>query len=476
MSTSMADCGKKDPDARERTCLTCDIPVFCRNDYYRGKLLTERDFSDEQRYAIDKMRLHNLALHGWGVVCGLVVKPHPYCPELRLVVEQGFAIDDCGHEIRLLEEDWVELPQPTKKPEEGESPKQGASVTTNQKANGHQKSEGYTPDSHHTDKNQSSEDDEDVPLPYNPCDDTPMPKDLYLCIRYAECETEFSPAPFDDCSCTDSTQRPNRVCEGYKLERYESKPEWWDKVTHQECEYDDCRQYYHEAREQCPKINCFPCVPLAVIYNVVPGQPVKEDQIENWKPRRQLASTETLDKIVRCILDKIPTEKLTRIEDTNWEHGRRIRCHEFLEEFVGSHDHPRGFRIQFSQKVHSGAIDTRSFQALVVFRPENMADPKHMQIAPAHIDKEHDDETDWCRLRIDPAYVRRHLDGRDFDLFIILKCDVITDLHGRAVDGNFIGHRLPTGDNIQGGTFESWLRVRPRPRNSSATSGRERSL
>ncbi len=469
MSTSMADCGSKDPDVRERTCLTCDIPVFCRNHYYRGKLLTERDFSDEQRYAIDKMRLHNLALHGWGVVCGLVVKPHLYCPELRLVVEPGFAIDDCGHEIRLVTEDWVELPQPRKKPAEGES------ATTSQKENGHRQSEGYRSDPHQRVSSEPCDGDEEVPLPDNPCDNTPMPHDLYLCIRYAECETEFSPAPFDDCSCSDSSQRPNRVCEGYKLELYDHKPDFWDKATHQECEYDNCRQYYHEARERCPKINCFPYVPLAVIYNVVPGQAVKKEQIENWKPRRQLASTETLDKIVRCILDKIPTEKLTCINYTNWDHGRRIHCHEFVEKYVGSPEHPQSFRIQFSQKVHSGAINTRSFQALVVFRTDNMADARHMQIAPAHIDKG-PDETDWCQLRIDPAYVRRHLDGRDFDLFIILKCDVITDLHGRAVDGNYIGYRLPTGDNIQGGTFESWLRVRPRPRNTGATSGREGSL
>src|SRR6516162_9096504 len=83
------------------TCVPCDIPAFCRNYNYRGKLLTEREFIDEQRYFVDKMRLHALALHGWGVVCGLQVKPHPYCPEQRLVVEEGLAIDACGREIRV---------------------------------------------------------------------------------------------------------------------------------------------------------------------------------------------------------------------------------------------------------------------------------------------------------------------------------------------------------------------------------------
>ncbi len=47
-----------------------------------------------------------------------------------------------------------------------------------------------------------------------------------------------------------------------------------------------------------------------------------------------------------------------------------------------------------------------------------------MQIAPARV--EHDqDETTWARLNIDSNYARRHLDGRSFDLFLTLKCDVI---------------------------------------------------
>ena len=53
---------------RKRECLPCDIPQFCRNNFYTGKLLTERDLTDEQRYAVDKLRLHHLALHGWGIV------------------------------------------------------------------------------------------------------------------------------------------------------------------------------------------------------------------------------------------------------------------------------------------------------------------------------------------------------------------------------------------------------------------------
>src|SRR5580765_7502196 len=98
------------PAANPCECAPCAVPAFCRTSYHTGKLLTARDFSDEQRYHIDKRRLHNIALHGWGSACGLKVRPHPYCPSLRILVEAGLAIDSCGREVRLIEDVELELP------------------------------------------------------------------------------------------------------------------------------------------------------------------------------------------------------------------------------------------------------------------------------------------------------------------------------------------------------------------------------
>src|SRR5580693_208410 len=177
MTTFSAGCTSTSPTAQEKTCLPCDIPAFCRNSYYRGKLLTERDFTDEQRYGIDKMRMHTLALHGWGVVCGLIASRHPNCPEKRLVVGKGLAVDGCGREIRLLADDYVLLPQPVP----GAAPPKKPAPPREHEHDEHE----HDGDDHH--------DDDDG------CNEPPPPKDLYLCVRYSECETEFAPAPFDDC-------------------------------------------------------------------------------------------------------------------------------------------------------------------------------------------------------------------------------------------------------------------------------------
>ncbi|MFZ3327026.1 MAG: hypothetical protein WA231_14525 [Methylocella sp.] len=428
-------------------CLPCDIPVFCRNHYYRGKLLTERDFADEQQYQRDRMRLHTLALHGWGVVCGLAVKPHPFCPDRRLVVDEGCAIDCCGREIRVLKGAYVDLPLPPAPLPPPPKPTPAPSPASNPPT-----SQAPTPENTHPPGEPAPE----------PCEPAPVPKDLYLCIVYTECQTEFSPAPFDDCGCTTgSALQPNRVCEGFRLELYDSKPSFWHEAVEQGCDVDDCRELYGDGCEPCRKPgDC--CVPLAVIIDFVPGRKVLEEQIRVKGHRRELASTETLDKVLRCVLDKLPCGELTRIDDTNWQHGQRYLCRDFMSEFIDGPERHRGFRISFTQKVRAHTIDHRSFQAYAVFRLEEETQPLQLEIVPTEIRKD-EDETDWCRLAINPSYARHRLDGREFDLYVVLKCDVITDLRGMAVDGNFIARRFPTGDGVQGGTFESWLHVRPRP-------------
>jgi hypothetical protein len=460
MTTKTSASGPTDTQARERKCLPCEIGAFCRNHYYRGKLLTERDFLDEQKYFSDKARLHNLALHGHGVICGFEVQPHPRCPQLRFVVTAGLGIDCCGREIRVLKQVELELPappdpQPAQEPQQnGQQPASAAQLETTTK-----------------EQDSGQDDEEDHPAPYNPCDDEPQPIDLYVCIGYQECETEFSPAPFDDCNCNTHGEQPNRICEGYLINVWQKKPTFWDKAVECPCEEEECGKHYKDALAHCHGPCDVPCLPLAVIRNFIPGKPVTCEQIDH-SPRRQLATTSTLDQVLRCVLKKLPNKELTHIIDTNWEHGERFLCHQFMSEFVGSEKNPKGFEIRFDSKVYARAIDTRSFQALVIFRPDNLADPRHMELAPVHIEAD-EYETDWCRLRIDLNYARKHLDGRNFDLFITLKCNVITGKNGLAVDGNYLATQetddvyrmaLPTGDNIAGGTFESWIRVRPKPK------------
>src|SRR5262249_29849080 len=151
-------------------CPTCEVEGFSRNHYFNGKLLVERDFTDEQRYYIDKARYHNQRLHGWGVVCGLKVTEHPSdaCRDRFICVEPGSAVDCCGHDVIVPEKDCIDI-----------------------SALGPLKT-------------------------YKAQNDT-KPRTLHICLQYKECPTEDIPVLYDDCGCDETQCAPNRILESYEI-------------------------------------------------------------------------------------------------------------------------------------------------------------------------------------------------------------------------------------------------------------------
>ena len=47
------------------SCPACNYGPFTRNNYFTGKLLVERDFTDETHFHMEKLRHHEQLLHGW---------------------------------------------------------------------------------------------------------------------------------------------------------------------------------------------------------------------------------------------------------------------------------------------------------------------------------------------------------------------------------------------------------------------------
>lgn len=156
-------------------CLPCGLHEFERNRYFDGKLLVTRDFQEEQNYLRGKDRLHNSLLHGTGTVCGLKVEqhPNPACRHQYVLVQPGLALDCCGNEIVVQDEQTVDLRALIEAAlrERGLFPENGA----------------------------------------------PQPANVYLRIAYRECDTEPVPALLDDCGCEGSNIEHNRTAEGYRL-------------------------------------------------------------------------------------------------------------------------------------------------------------------------------------------------------------------------------------------------------------------
>lgn len=83
-------------DAVPRRCRGARPDPPERPRYFEGQLLTADDLRDEQDYWVRKHRLHNIALHGSGVVCGLAVMSQG---DGAVTVAPGIAIDRLGREI-----------------------------------------------------------------------------------------------------------------------------------------------------------------------------------------------------------------------------------------------------------------------------------------------------------------------------------------------------------------------------------------
>lgn len=164
-------------------CPTCTVQAPLRNHYFTGKLLTERDFTDEQRYFVEKLRLHHQRLHGSGVVCGLRLQAHAEpCDDRYLILTPGSAVDCCGRDLLVVEETIIDLTA---------FPAWQALADA-----------------------AAAPPDPDAPPPLH---------DLQICIRYRECPTEPIPVLYDECGCDDSQLdgtgcAPNRVLESWELD------------------------------------------------------------------------------------------------------------------------------------------------------------------------------------------------------------------------------------------------------------------
>jgi hypothetical protein len=151
------------------TCSHCEFEPFVRNNYFTGKLMGAADFIADQSYHAEKLRHHNARLHGSGVVCGLGVHQHPNedCRPRYVVIEPGSALDCCGHEILVTDEEILDV-------------------------------------AHH-------------PSVVDRANDGRL-HTLQVVACYRECPTEEVPVLYDDCGCDDTQCAANRILESYAFD------------------------------------------------------------------------------------------------------------------------------------------------------------------------------------------------------------------------------------------------------------------
>ena len=89
------------------SCQSSGLVSMERVRYFARQLITPDDLTQEQEYFRAKLRRHNRLLHGWGVVCGLEVKPA--ATEWSVTIEPGYALGPQGDEILVEQQVTVDL-------------------------------------------------------------------------------------------------------------------------------------------------------------------------------------------------------------------------------------------------------------------------------------------------------------------------------------------------------------------------------
>jgi hypothetical protein len=387
--------------------------------YFTGRFLTARDVRDEQAYHRSHRYLHNRMLHGWGVVCGLHVRPHPNsnCATDHVRVDCGLALDCCGHELPL---DTAQVPPP-------------------------------------------------IPWTERPAtsSETPAESRYYplLCLEYWESEIERVPVLYNEQNCDPQRREFSRYQEGSRftwhwvrptdLPQFHWKtpggacpdPKQTEGGSGPPCPEDDCDDPGKGPTQCCLDPQCPPhhCVPLAFI-RVEPGSPIALHNI-------QVVGRPTLEP---------PRHALTHICHINWPHGGVVSRRQLQEHLQALRVHfDRRLRHQHSRPGFCGPHGINPCTFVVQFGG-NYEDLDFVTYTKApHLEHDCvavftiDPRSSDYRQEAPYAYLENQT------VFIALKCDFLLDCHGVAVDGNHLGGVLPSGDGVPGGTFESWFRVVP---------------
>jgi hypothetical protein len=88
-------------DSHRECCSDTACDSGLRNHYFEGKRLTADAFRTEQDYLVERRRLLNRAIHGWGVVYGFRITAASGEDRSggRLQIDAGLALDACGREL-----------------------------------------------------------------------------------------------------------------------------------------------------------------------------------------------------------------------------------------------------------------------------------------------------------------------------------------------------------------------------------------
>jgi hypothetical protein len=221
--------------------------------YFACQLVTAADLTLDQDYFRAKLRRHNRLLHGWGVVCGAMVKKG--AKDNEIVVERGYVLGPYGDEIFIHTDVTVNIEE--------------ALAGTVFSSTG-EETDPWCRDAH-----------------------TEPPGDQglrYVAVRYVECQTDPQPVGPVGHGCDDLACEPSRVRDGFAIELLTDLPTTHDPMPKTSLTgTTGCIEELKggiQARA-CPKC---PPEPWVILADVVLGEEGDIAKLDNYTHRRYVAS------------------------------------------------------------------------------------------------------------------------------------------------------------------------------------------
>jgi hypothetical protein len=399
-----------------------------RNRYFYGKLLDVLHFDLEQTYMNRKRWLLNRLAVGSGVLCGLSVTPSG--DGSGVVVAPGVAIDPLGREIVV--------PVPS------------------QKVDPHQPTDGCG----------------------KPFGDPVSETVVTVCLAYHECESEPVPAMVCDCDGQSGCQASS-IRERYMLLVQAQAPPTIDVS----CQIPDLYQVPKEGPglkisypalvdrvdAPCPDPSGS-CVAVAQVTVPAEGEAITEAMID-MNPRPIVYSNELLFEMLSCLAEQSggggggPPPKppdLTHVSKISWPHDGTLSQSKFLA----------GLEVTFDRPVTIAPSTPRTWFLVSLEFPvalESSANSPFLRHSIAVV------RVLEGQAGLDPSGLKASFvpDPQTSELLksvsspekkplvrVLVSCDFLLDEKGLAVDGDFLGGTLDSGDGVAGGTFESWFTLK----------------
>lgn len=459
-----------------------------RNRFYSKKRLTPATWSVEQDYQLQRRRLLNRAIHGWGVVYGfpLDLLEDDACSGdggKRLGVGAGFALDRCGRELLQVDKLPVQFTDCLA------FDRKGSYLEPPEQCRG-------TPE-------------QNLPWP-------PETEKLCFLLQAHYAERLTSPVALrDPCQC--EGQEWDQVCETV---RYSLTP-----IDCAQC----CRDYGCELECDCNRGPCCPegdhkpaprggcgclcqhllgldptseCCSLTTVakglrVDLRQGVPLAcvklgRDRCGDWTFREvaDVCGPRRLVKRNDLLFDLIRGCDLTRISAISWGDWHRNRddivdVEQFADMFGTQDPAEKGryrtnFTIEFSRRVDVRTIKADCFSMTVIARNDEDGWGRTLRVPIVGIEIDEKKEKGYsttARILVSSKWASGALRG--ISVFgsgitrfeITVRGDYLLDCNGQMVDANARGlEPAPTGNGTPGDTFFSTFLVTKRESNDAGNS------